>query len=245
MAIIRPLRYSGIPTLTKPQVTLSIDFQNRTWALHNVHTFDDQGKIILENGQYGLCGELASHVYDRVYPIIKDTYQIILANVAESGFFLAPTATHIVLLIYNSTTHEAYLLDPSFQRYGVADDFENYYFINYSDTLGHIAAAYRDVSFPVETGTPLFIHNNFISSFSVGSADEKFDKDNFTLAVKANRRNQYSGRYIFAIRKKDGQIQIFNNEWFNHAALPDEDINKLKKTVGRWFFEIEKELAGQ
>ena len=97
--IMKPLEYSGIQAIARPNVTLSINYANGTWTLHNLHQYDAQGNILLEENRYGLCGELASYVSSRLRAILSDRYKIKFANVSEAGFFLAPKATHIILLI--------------------------------------------------------------------------------------------------------------------------------------------------
>lgn len=241
MDIIRPLRYSGIPAIIKENINLSIDFEKGIWTLHNIHSYNEAGEILLEDNRYGLCGELANYTYNKIYPIIKDQYNIKFVQVAESGFFLYPKASHIILVIYNDKTGESFMIDPSFQRYGPPEDFEDYLFFEYSDSIIGVAEKERDVSFPVETGIPLLIHNDFLSSFSVGSTDQKFDRNNFTLAIKANRKHHYAGRYIFGIRKKNGVTQIFEDNWIRNDVLPPQDIELLKKKITAWFYSITEE----
>jgi hypothetical protein len=37
MKIMAPLEYSGVPVMVKPQVALSVDFNDWTWTLRNIH----------------------------------------------------------------------------------------------------------------------------------------------------------------------------------------------------------------
>src|SRR5665213_2730196 len=99
MRIIAPLEYSGVPVMVKPQVGLSIDFAKRTWTLHNIHDYDSQGRVILEQGRYGLCAELATFVFEQMKPFLSNQYEVRFAMVTESGFFAAGQSNHIVLVL--------------------------------------------------------------------------------------------------------------------------------------------------
>jgi hypothetical protein len=86
--LIRPLRYSIAPILLRPDVRIDLDFANRKWHIRNLHRFDDHGRIVLEQGRYGVCGELSAYAYDRLKQIFEpERYALSLIRVAESGFF--------------------------------------------------------------------------------------------------------------------------------------------------------------
>lgn len=239
MKIIRPLRYSGIPALLREEVFLSIDFENAMWTLHNIHRYDAGGNILLDEDRYGLCGELASYAYGKIYPLIKNDYDIAFARVAESGFFLHPESTHIALLIYNMNTSEAYFLDPTFQRYGQMEDFKNYLFFEFSETIEGIPERDPDVSFPVDTGTPVLLHKDFLTVFSVNRVNGQFDQNNFSFELTASRRHQYAGRYIFGIRKRNGVLETFEDPWITKDAIPRKDAEKIKQRLALWFKQLQ------
>jgi len=97
--IIEPLRYSGFNALMMPDVKVSIDFTGKQWTLHNIHRFDKNGKVMLSDGRYGICGELAAYVYEKIRLIFPAEYDIKFVSLSESGYFLHPRATHIALAI--------------------------------------------------------------------------------------------------------------------------------------------------
>ena len=47
MNIIRPLRYSGLYSLIRPEVRIEPDFENGIWYIRNLHRFDEKGGIKL------------------------------------------------------------------------------------------------------------------------------------------------------------------------------------------------------
>lgn len=235
MNVISHLEYSGFHAIVKPEVTASINFDQRTWTIHNVHKFDKNNELILEKGRYGLCGELAAYTYKKIKAFLKDDYAIIFVRAAESGFFLRPFSSHIVLAIINRQTGERYYLDPSFQRYGKEEDFEDYLFFEPVDVLAILNEQVADVSFSVNSGTPLLIRNNFILYLTVEPVDGNFDKDNFILAVTANKRYRYSGRYLFALRKHHGKQEAFQNAWLLNQLLKPEEATLLIDEMTRWF----------
>jgi len=241
MDIIRPLEYSVIPSLIlQPDIKLNIDFKNKIWTLRNFHQYDANGNIILEYNRYGLCGELASFAYHRIKPLLSNRYTIKFANVAESGFFLVPSSSHSILIIFDTLQSKAYLLDPALHRYGPVENFNDYLISSIGETIAGIDRKAVDVSFSVNHGEPMTIRNDFISMLSVEDCNGKFDKDNFVLAIRANRRYEYTGRYILALRKNAGNTQIFEDSWFENKALPPEDISLLKQTLSAWFNALGK-----
>lgn len=239
MDIIQPMKYTIIPSLLQqPDIKLSIDFTNQTWTLQNFHQYDSDGNVTIESHRYGLCGELASYTYNRIKPLLKNRYSVKFANVAESGFFLNPYATHVILIIYDELKKDAYLLDPTFHRYGPINDYHDYLFFSFGDKIEAMDKKQTDVSFQVNHAEPLTIRKNFISMLSIEDCNGNFDKDNFTLALRANRRYDYTGRYLFALRKNAGHIESYEDKWFENEALPPEDLNILKKKLTAWFYSL-------
>lgn len=177
---------------------------------------------------------MGSYTYNRLKPILKDKYDIKFARVAESGFFLTPKTIHSVLLIHDLSSKKAYLLDPSLHKYGPMENYDEYLYFDVGDTITGVQQKNPDVQFFVDFGTPLLIRNDFISSLSVGSYQGKFDKDNFILTIKANRRYKYAGRYGFAIRKYNGELDVTEDTWLGNEILTKEEIEKLKKTLTSW-----------
>jgi len=234
MSLICPLEYSGLPSLLRKDVNLKIDFQARRWRLENIHRFDNDGQIILDGNRYGLCGELAAYTYAKINPLLESDYTIQFARVAESGFFLQPQSSHIALVIANKKTRKLFLLDPSFHRYGPLKEYNNYLFYEYRGDLPFLTAQEKDITFEVDTGTPIFIRNDMIIFLTVESVDEKFDKENFTIAITATRRYHYSGRYVFLIRKKDGQEETFENTILAKKLFFPEDYKNLITGILYW-----------
>lgn len=243
MEIMRPLEYSAFGDLNKPGVTVSIDSNKRTWTLRNIHQYDQQGCIILDDFRYGLCGELADYVSHRLKPIIRDKYKIQFVRAAESGFFLAPNATHIVLLLTEMSSQKSYLIDPSLHRYGPAEDMEEYLFFNSEDKLDEIERKEKDVTFAMDHGTPLFIRNDFLLSLIMENCDGKFDRDNFIISIRANRRYRYSNRYIFAIRISNGKAEFFENTLLINQVLTPEELTKLRNKIVEWSENIYKRVT--
>ena len=241
MDIIRPLDYSVIPSLLQqPDIKLSIDFLNRTWTLKNFHQYDSEGNVIIEDHRYGLCGELASYTYNRIKPFFTNRYIIKFSNVSESGYFLTPYGTHVILTVYDTLNSKVYLLDPTFHRYGPLDEYHDYLFFSMAESIEGINKKETDVSFSVNHGEPMIIRNNFISVLTIEDINGKFDKDNFILSIQANHRHEYTGRYVFALRKQDGHMDILEDKWFENITLPPEDIDVLKKRLTAWFYSLGK-----
>lgn len=241
LQIISPLEYSGLPTLLKQDVRMTIDFDKQTWTLHNLHEYNDEGDILLDAGRYGLCGELAGSIFKRIKKLFGADYEIKFAKVSESGFFLTPQSTHIVLLAHNKINGESYLIDPSFHKYGRQADLDEYLFFGIEDSLSFIDQKSPDISFAADHAMPILIRHNFLLQISVGKTEGKFDPNNFVLSVIATERYKFSGRYLFAIRKINGQTQEFENKWLLNETLDPKDHETIHDALMRWFQQTEKQ----
>lgn len=240
MDVIHPLIYSGFQALVRPDVDLQVDFANNVYTIRNLHRFNESGEIILENGRFGLCGELASYVFHRVRPILPERYKINFVRVAESGFFANPQSTHIVLLVTDTQSDSAkrYFIDPSFQRYGSVENYDNYLFIETLDELAFEKDKFTDVTFAINGGTPILIKDDYMIDLKIGRVNGKFDKDNYIMALGVQERYKFTSHFIFALIKDNGMVQEVEN---NAMAIRIMDIKKyeqLKKKLFVWFNSI-------
>jgi len=233
MAIVQPLRYSGLPMFLREDVRLTIDSNKQTWKISNLHRFNSKGNVVLEDNRYGLCGELAGYVYQNIKTLFDNKYSITFLRVSESGYFLSPQSSHIVLLIRDKENpkNNTFILDPSFHRYGHIEDFDEYNFFGSSPSLDFITQKDPDGSFDIEHGMPILIHNDFLLSLMVEKAGDKFDINNFTIALAATQRYKFSGRYLFAIRKKDGKEEIYENKFLTEEILNSEEYAHLREKI--------------
>lgn len=234
MKIIAPLEYSGVPVMVKPQVALSVDFTHWTWTLRNIHEYDSQGGVILEQGRYGLCAELATYLFEKIKPLLDGRYEAKFAMVSEAGFFAAGQSNHIVLLLVDKLNKQVYLLDPSFHKYARMKDLPEYQVLNIQDTLSFVRDKSHDVSFSVDQAIPLYIKNDILLSFSVTSVDGKFDKDNFIFVISANRRNKFGGRDIVVIGRHNKEFEDFENKAILNQLLTPDEIKILFDKLKSW-----------
>ncbi len=233
-SLIEPLQYSGLQALLRDDVSLHIDFVTHQWRLKNIHRFDKNGHIILDENRYGLCGELASFVYPKVKSLFGGKFDIEFVQVAESGFFLQPQSSHIALAIHDQRTSATFLLDPSFHRYGPIQDFDNYLFYGHQEKLDFMVNQTTDVIFDIMSGTPILIRNNRIVFLTVEEVDGKFNESNFAIALTATKRYHYAGRYVFLARKKDGELEVLENLSLAEKIFSLDDYKKLSEKIISW-----------
>jgi len=239
--IISPLRYSGIQMFTDKDAYLTLSFDEGKWILHNAHRFDEKGELILNGGRYGTCGELAAYTADRIRPILEKDYRIDFLTASQSGYFLTPRASHIVLRITNmAKNREVYILDPSFRRYGHFDEFDDYLFLKEIPRLDFMESKSSDVDQKFNMAVPLLIRKDYLLGFVVEHSNGEHDRKNFTMALVLNRKYNYSGRYLFALRYFDGDTQIFENDKLALEILSREEWDSLKDKVTGMF---EKEIG--
>jgi len=238
MKIMDPLEYSGFPAMVKPQVSLSVDFKQWTWTLHNIHEYDSQGQVVLEQGRYGLCAELATYLFEKITPMLNGRYDVQFAMVTETGFFSADQSNHIVLLLVDRSDHQVYLIDPSFHKYGRMKDFSEYHVLNIQDTLSFIKDKSPDFSFSIDQAIPLYIKNDVLLSFAVTSVDGKFDKDNFIFVISANRRYKFAGRDIVVIGRRNKEFEDFEDKALLTELFTPAEIKVLFDRFKVWFERV-------
>ena len=238
MKIMEPLEYSGVPVMVKPQVSLSIDFNHRTWTLHNIHEYDNQGGVILEEGHYGLCAELATFLFEKIKPLLNGRYEVKFAMASEAGFFSEGQSNHIVLLLVDGLDKQVYLMDPSFHKYGRINDFPEYHILNIQDTLSFLKDKSPDFSFGADQAIPLYIKNDSLLSFSVTSVDGRFDKDNFIFAISANRRYKFASRDIVLIGRKNKEFLDFEDKPMLNELLTPDEIKILFDKLKIWLERV-------
>lgn len=238
--IIEPLRYSGIAALMSPDVKISLNFPLRLWVLHNIHRFDENGKVVLAEGRYGLCGDLAAYCYDRLKPLFGAKYKLEFVQVCESGYFLDPRASHIALFITEPLMFgiKTYILDPSFQRYAKEEDLDEYLLFKKTEELNFVKNKNTDEIFSVSALTPLVIKKDFLVGLMVDEQNGKFDKDNFIITLTATQRFKFAGRYIFALRRIAGQTEILENKHLAYRILGEEMYRKLKLRIEELYAQL-------
>jgi len=236
--IIDSLEYSGFQVLIKPEVTLSIDFEKKTWTLHKVHHYDSKGEILLEQGRYGLCAELATYLYERLGVFLSKQYDVKFAMTTEEGFFPTYQSNHIILLMHDRLTQNMYLMDPSFHKYEDVRHSKGYQIMGVQDALAFVREKSQDVSFRVDEAMPLFIKDEVLASFTVTSADGKFDKNNYLLLVSVSRRNKIEGLNIVMVGKYDNKIESYEGKDYLESLLNRQDIDNLHKKLITWIKQI-------
>ena len=224
--------------MVKPQVGLSVDFKNWTWTLHNIHDYDPQGGIVLEQGRYGLCAELATFVFEKIRPLLDGRYEVEFAMVAESGFFSKSQSNHIVLLLVDKSDRQVYLIDPSFHKYGRMKDLTEYQVLNTQDTLSFVKDKSHDVFFSVNQAIPLYIKNDFLLSFSVTSVDGRFDKDNFIFVISAIRRYKFASHDIVLIGWRKKEFEDFEDKTLLDQILTPDEIKVLFDKLKIWIERV-------
>jgi hypothetical protein len=236
--VLEKLRYSGLPALRRPEVSLRVDFPTRRWTLRNMHMFDPSGQALLDGGRFGACGQLAIYAHQRIQPLFDHRYRIRIVLAAESGFFPPPRSTHYVLKISDVSDPfrvRDYILDPAFRRYGPLADFDDYVLYQEVGFLSFVRERGRDETHPVNGGTPLLIRNQSMLGFSVRETEGKLDADNYTLALSLTRKHKYYSRPLLLIQKKDGKTAILEDKSLLKDILSDEDYEALKSRLYQLF----------
>lgn len=241
--IIDPLRYSGVERLLKPNVWVSVDFEKKTWTIHNLHVFDANGSLLLEGGRSGVCQELAAYVFEKIKPLLGEKYDVSFLVVSESGFFNFPQGTHVALCITpkNAGYDEACFLDPTFHRYGPIGQFDDYAVLRAESELEIFKQKNRDVEMNVDFSTPLKIKDNYVIGFVVEDVGGRFDRENFSFGLSAMRKHRYIGRLIFALKMVDGKEYQVEDEGLSRLLFSPKEYQALRYKIREMFDRIMEE----
>lgn len=250
--LIRPLRYSGLPDLLRPEVSLKMDFQNKTWSLHDLHRFDAQGNVILNEDKYGVCGDLAAYTYQKIKPYFPgDRYHIEFIQAVESTYFQEGSGgVHIIMRIIDLAAgktgdryNKVYVLDPALRRYGSPEYFADYKAVDNFKMLEFLKSQRRHQTFKLSRGTPVIINRRAFVSLYVVHEDGKFDPDNFMIMLSATPRYQYAGNMLFGIRKSNGKVTYEEKDYPVADIMKVKDYRKLKERVISLYQRMEEELS--
>ncbi|MBD3246699.1 MAG: hypothetical protein GF333_06760 [Candidatus Omnitrophica bacterium] len=236
--LMAPLEYNGLARLMQPDVSLSLSFRPPAWTLTNIHTFDQDGNVMLPEGKYGVCGELAAYMHRHIAPLFGEQYKIEYVWVNESGYFLSPESSHVVLRITDTSKsrRNVYILDPSFHRYGPLSEFEDYRFLGSSRVLPQIASRSPSQTFRVNTTTPLLITRDTLVQLAVSTEQGKFDKDHFAIALFATRRHRYAGKNLLVFHYRKGRIAIEENAELARALFGRKKYPAIREKIRRMFY---------
>lgn len=253
--VIQPLRYSGYPDFIRPEVSLDMDFEGGKWALLNIHRFDPQGNLLLNEGRYGICGDLAIYTYQKILPHFPpEKYRIEFAKVVESSFFQEATGGfHFVLRIVDLEAgrtaegeyRKVYILDPALRRYGSPEYFDSYKPIGPAPLLDSLEARERHSYFAVDTGPPILVNRNVILSLYVVREEGRFDPDHYAVVLAATRRYHFVQKDLFVIRKRGGKLTVEEKDSPIKKLIQRRPYDQLKKSLLRLHAEFERARLSQ
>ncbi|OGS19327.1 MAG: hypothetical protein A3J83_05525 [Elusimicrobia bacterium RIFOXYA2_FULL_40_6] len=237
MKIIDPLKYSDIEVLLKEDVNLTFNYKKKTWRLSNVYRYDSEGNIILQDNCRGICGELTAYTLQKIRPIFGDRYTIEILSVVEPLYF---RSSHYILGITekNIIYPKTFILDPAFHRYGNLDDYDDYLILKTMPTHFLLESKVKDTEFLAGYEMPLIMKEGFLVGFSVEGVNDKFDKDNFMVALLATKRYKYAGRFLFTIRNNNGVVSSYEDKYLASRFFADKEFNDLKDKIKLLFAQV-------
>jgi len=243
--VIDALSYSGLEMIKQRGVSISVDFKNAQWRLKDIERFDRQGNLLLAGGRYGTCLQLCIYTYNKIMPLLGKDYDIDFMRVAQSGHFLYPIASHIVLRIASNdksasgAEKEVYILDPSFGRYGPEEDFKDYLFLREVPASVMLANRQSDILMSTKALFPLLIKGDYLIGLLLEDKAGEFNRDNFILAVKAIKKYDFSGEYLFALRRNNGVGEVLEvNTVLAKELLGEKGYSDLCRRLRGFFKEI-------
>lgn len=236
--ITKPLKSSFLSTLMRPNVRISVDFENATWTMHNIREFDGEGNLLLEQGRYGRCGELSYHVYQEIAPLLEDKYTTELWLCAESKFFPFMIGDHVVVRITDNglLADNVYIIDPTYGKYGRLEDFDDYVFVKPSN-LEPFLNQNTDDTLEVGVTTPVLLTKRYLISLGVVRVNNAFNSENFGLALILSRPHRYISRAVAEVRKNRGETETGDVTQLPRATNT-KDFHVLRRRMIEFFEQI-------
>ncbi|MDD5630023.1 MAG: hypothetical protein PHU21_13225, partial [Elusimicrobia bacterium] len=223
--------------LNHSAVYFSIDPGKRQWPIHNIRSFDREGNIPLDEGRYGVCGELAAFVLPQVKSILGRKYSVQVIKASESNYFPEGNGLHFVVLITDLAHPEkAYILDPSFRRYGPAYRFRNYSF--FAEVKSFMRTSHRDMQNEAGGGAPLIIQKGHMMILSLEPINGRFDLDNHVVLLTLLKKNEYEGERVLAFVREAGGINEYENMARLHEFLGEDLYRKLRSRLRDLFTRL-------
>jgi hypothetical protein len=231
--IIKPLKYSYIPTILKSDFRIKVDFNRLSWRVYNIHNYDNRGNIELENGTSGICGDLAVYTYEKIKNIFSSDYRIEIVRVAQSGFFPLIDSTHYALKITEQSlfSGKTYVLDPSLNRYSTLDDFEDYIIFESTALTPLTRDCKTDEIIPVGTNLPILLKDKYILGISIEQLGGKFDPQNISLSLVMTKKYNYAGRFVYYIRNYKGKTEEYENPYLSQKMFSPAEFSTLKEKL--------------
>lgn len=238
-ALLEPLRYSALPAILRPEVRLELDFARRQWRLKNLRRLSSSGEVLLDEGRYGACGELAAYAYQRVRRILDRRYAVQMVRAAESSYFPPGRANHFALLITDlERPGRSFVLDPSFKRYGPIEDFKDYVLYRADQNFHLLAGRQTDAVNPAGGGTPILIRKRSVIAMAVAPVGDRFDAENHALVLMATRRHQFAGDDFLTLKREGGRKTVREDRAEALEYLGEEEYRSLRRRVEELFDSV-------
>lgn len=227
--LLFPLVYSGVEDLAKPEVQLGVDFARKMWVIRNLHRFDENNHVVLEQNRYGLCGAQADYISRKIQPLVGPSYKIEFVRALETQYFFDPSAAvHYVLRLTDRNAPEKqYFIDTVFNRYGPPQEFDNY---SFQESRGSLEFS-PDVIFNVGSRIPLFIKNNHILTLALSELDGRLDPDHFIFTLEAFGKHKIRGKPIFSIRSLEGKREFYEDKELAGKILSRAEFERIKSLM--------------
>jgi hypothetical protein len=111
------------------------------------------------------------------------------------------------------------------------EEFEDYFFLEETDNLDFIEKKSKDITQPFSSAIPLFIRRDYLVGFTVESMYGSSGMRYFVLALTLNKKHNYAGRYLFALRSINGNTEVLENKKLAREILSEQEWDALTKKI--------------
>ncbi|MFA4989019.1 MAG: hypothetical protein WC572_05390, partial [Candidatus Omnitrophota bacterium] len=84
---------------------------------------------------------------------------------------------------------------------------------------------------------PLFIRKDYLVGFTVESMYGTSAMKHFVLALTLNKKHNYAGRYLFALRSINGGTEILEDKKLAREILSEQEWDALTRKIKELFRE--------
>lgn len=241
------LHYSALDNLKRDNFYIELKFQQGVWIMRNIFLYDQSGKLANKISRSGTCAGLSQLTYDFIKPLLEDDYKISFLKGNEDLFFRGGVdagATHYVINISPKDAslpdQRKFIIDPSYKTYKPLSKLKGYTFSQEMKSIDLFEDNSRDLAMKVGMSYPLLLleDKKWILSLAVKKVDGQYDKNNFALAVFANKKESEVSDLLFTLMLREGEFFAYQNKERVKKILSKKITENLSQIILSLFKKI-------
>lgn len=238
MQFLSSLDYSALEDIKRDDFYIELNFKYDVWIMRNLFSYDQSGKLVNGISRSGTCAELSQVTHDFIKPLLEENYKISFLKGNEDLFFPGGAdaeATHYVVKISpkepDLSNQTEFIIDPSYGIYKPLSKLKGYTFSQEMESIDLFEGNSKDLAMKVGMSYPLLLLDDkqLILSLAVKKVDDQYDRNNFALAVFANKKGGKNVDLLFMLMLRGGDTFAYKNEELVEKILSKKNAENILK----------------